>query len=226
MKSVSFRGKEIKYNSGDDFWNGLYGWEEKTFDILDKYIGKDSVFFDIGAYNGVLSIYASMLGAKCVCFEPDKTAFDQLTENLELNNTNAICYNVAVSDTDGVENLSNQSDKYGDSMSSLIQRNGFPEGYSVDTTKLESFMQYCNTKPTFIKIDTEGAEIKIIPSSVYILRELDCPLYLSLHPFWFPDREENLSEIYEALIQVYKLDYIKSDFLKLTSSCELLLLPK
>ena len=71
MPEIIFRGHTFNYQGNEGFWNGLDGWEKETFDVLDKYIGKDSVVLDVGAWMGIISLYASKLGGNAFAFEPD-----------------------------------------------------------------------------------------------------------------------------------------------------------
>lgn len=234
-KSISFRGKTIYYQQRDSFWESLNGFEPEMFDVLDKYISPGSVFLDIGAWNGVCSIYASLLGARCHSIEPDPIAFLELGENIEINKSNCVPYFVAISNREGKQpllNFTNDSNEpaFGNSMSSLLSRYENEGGVDVDTTTLLEFLglRMVNIeKPDFIKMDAEGAEAIIIPSSLAVLEHTACPLYISFHPFWFKDREGYLRSMYDLLSQIYKMGVSEDDFMNMKADGgQFLLLPK
>ncbi len=52
------------------------GFEPDLFDALDEHIHPGSVFIDIGAWIGFVSIYAAQLGATVHSYEPDPAAYN------------------------------------------------------------------------------------------------------------------------------------------------------
>ena len=229
IKHLTFRGKKILFKRNGAFWAGVRevnGWQPDAFDVFDKYIKRGDVFLDIGAWNGVCSIYASLLGAKCYAVEPDMTAFEELKENIEINKSNCEIRNVSISNVTGSGYLSNHTKVFGNSMSSLINRHDSDIGYLVPTYTLEDFIISGNITPTFIKMDIEASEILVIPSSANILKKLNCPLYLELHPFWFPDLEKNMNDIADVLFDVYDVGMTREEFTSRRGNTSLLLIPK
>jgi FkbM family methyltransferase len=206
MNTKLFRGKEIKYKRRPDFWENLEGWEEETIDLLDKYMGPGKTLLDIGAWNGIVSVYAHLLGSDVYAVEPDVNAFMELEENFELNDISLFhSSHMAVSDKNGSVTLLNESGGFGNSMSSVMKRKGKETGVTVNATTLSDIVEFWDIKPDFIKMDTEGSELLIIPSSIDILKKLSCPLYLSLHPMWYPNPKEDMQKIEEALSEIYDL---------------------
>ena len=66
--------------------NKLY--EKDTCYLINKYIEKDSIFFDIGANEGFFSVLASkkIITGKIYCFEPQKNLLKIIEKNLLKNN--------------------------------------------------------------------------------------------------------------------------------------------
>lgn len=202
MSQIVFRNKTIKYSGRPEFWESLpnEGWEPETFTVLERFLGPGKVFLDIGSWNGVLSIYASLLGAECFSYEPDPIAFNELLENVILNESHVTIAQVAIAMSNGKLALS--SDEFGNSMSSLV-RAGKEHSVMVPTATLASSMKDLDIKPDLIKIDTEGAESVIIPYSLETLRAANCPLLLSLHPQWLSN--EDVKRIWDSLEKVYDM---------------------
>ena len=79
---------EFEFDVANDktFWNEVETWEPETFDIVKQYADPKKSFIDIGAWNGVVSLYASGLYKEVIAIEPDLIAFDKLIRNVQLNN--------------------------------------------------------------------------------------------------------------------------------------------
>lgn len=182
---VNHRGHIINHMFDDDFWAGIKSWEVETFEALDNYLGKGKTFLDIGAWNGVFSLYAASLGATVYAVEPDPVAYDKLVKNISLNSSNIIAINEAVSDKTGAAYLWNEDGNMGNSMSSLIENRYDAEvPWQVKTTTITDLISKYEIKPDLIKMDIEGGEGIVIPYSFGALKKLSCPLHLSIHPVW------------------------------------------
>jgi FkbM family methyltransferase len=200
---IQFRGKTIRYASRSDWWGLVESgqWEPNTFDVIERFISPGKVFLDVGAWNGVCSIYANLLGGECHSIEPDRTALNELLDNFSMNNIKSPVYNYAISDYTGFTEISNEIGAMGNSNTSLLSRYEKEDKTPVRCFTLQDFIEKNNIKPDLIKVDTEGSEALIIPASIEILKKCNCPLYLSLHPYWLT--EEQTKNIFEALEQVY-----------------------
>ncbi|MBT8118484.1 MAG: FkbM family methyltransferase [Gammaproteobacteria bacterium] len=89
--------------------------------MLDKYLSKDSVYCDIGAWIGPTLIFAARKCKQAYCFESDTIAYRFLLWNISLNNLkNVLPNNIALSDKDGIETISSLGTELGDSMTSLL----------------------------------------------------------------------------------------------------------
>jgi FkbM family methyltransferase len=132
-----------------------------------KYIS-DGIFLDVGANAGYYSLVFARQGMKCFAFEPIKHIYNKLVKNVELNNLDITCLDVAVQDdpdkefiniysiecVDG-DNLTN------DGLSSLVNIGLYRTGtHLVKATTLDKFCE--NKNISFIKIDAEGFDYNII----------------------------------------------------------------
>jgi hypothetical protein len=64
---------------------------------------------------------------------------------------------------------------------------------------------------SLIKIDIEGAECMVLQSSKDFLAKYKPIIFLSLHPFWFPDKENDISKIWDAVCDTYDVTLIFFD---------------
>ena len=58
---------------------------KNTTDIFDRYIDKNTIYIDIGAWIGPTLFYAAQLADKSIAIEADPVAFKRLSENLSIN---------------------------------------------------------------------------------------------------------------------------------------------
>lgn len=170
-----------------DFWAGVHAWEPDTFDVLDTYMGRGKVLLDIGAWNGVCSLYAASLGAVSYAVEPDLTAYAELLENIEANPEFKIFpIPSAVTAHDGVAQLYN-FDKFGNSMSSTQLVRG--QSYEVPSQRLETLAASLHFD--LLKLDIESAELVVIPDALEFLVSRQKPVYVSTHPYWYPHEKDD-----------------------------------
>lgn len=133
----------------------------------------DGYFVNIGANDGI-SLDNTLLfekeGWSGVCIEPNPEIYKKL-----INNRTCVCYNVALSDTDGIVNFL-KIDGYAEMLSGilefydprhlqrvdreLIQHGGTKTIIEIESRKFSSLN--INDKIDYVSIDVEGAELKIL----------------------------------------------------------------
>lgn len=215
MKKVTIKGKEISVSDKrPDFWAAVEAgqWEPDTFDIIERFI-KDKIFIDIGAWNGVCSLFAAALGAICHSVECDEVAFSELEENTDPN-PNIKIYELAIGNVDGILNLKTQSN-FGNSESSLVTREGTVNEIPVLSRTMLSFFHDIDVNPSdcLIKIDIEGGEVFLLKEAESFLRQYKPTIYISFHPAWFPKKDENIKEIIDIIFSIYKVKRMKDGVL-------------
>lgn len=176
-----------------DFWD-LYqrDWEMATFKIFERYLKKDKGFIDIGAWIGPTVLYGSQIAKKCYCFEPDKTAYEYLQNNIDENKDikdKIKCFDFGIANKNSKETFYVGSGAT--SISSLLPIWNKSESYTIEVHDFAAAIEISGMdfkEINFIKIDIEGAEYELIPSLVeYIKKTNNFPtLYISLHaPFTY-----------------------------------------
>jgi hypothetical protein len=68
-----------------DFWENFSSWENETFEILDRFLDKNKIFIDIGAWIGPSSIYASRKSKHIFALENDTKSIEILEQNCKDN---------------------------------------------------------------------------------------------------------------------------------------------
>ncbi|GAA0729741.1 hypothetical protein GCM10009430_40180 [Aquimarina litoralis] len=185
LKNYSFK---IDPGQNKHYWEYINAtdWEPHTFTIFDYFIHKESNVLDIGAWSGVLTLYAAKIANKVHAIDPDPICFKELNTNIKLNPSIAKkikTYNKAISDVKETLKLSAR-DSYGASSSSILNRKRDTENsLELETLSLIDFIESTGIQEIdFIKMDVEGAEFKILPKIGKTIEKLNHPtLYVSFH---------------------------------------------
>lgn len=166
-------------------------WEPQTLRILSEYLTPGSVFYDIGAWIGPTTLYAAPRCRHVYCFEPDLVAYQYLLWNLRLNRpANVTPFNVALHTENGISAMSSFGGEAGDSQSSLLNP-ADSNGMQVLCLTLETWIDIVKPeKPSFIKMDIEGAEFELLPAIADFLDIHKPILYLSTHGHLMKDNEK------------------------------------
>ena len=152
---------------------------EVTFKATD-------ILWDIGSHNGHYAVLAASIvkGENQVfSFEPDSTARKAQIGTIQLNqfSKKIQLFDFAVGEKDGVIQF---MDLGGNANSHIIKNSG-PQSENVTVLKCRSLNSLLLElpKPTFIKIDTEGAEIDILKGGSELLKDTNVKFICELHPF-------------------------------------------
>jgi FkbM family methyltransferase len=139
-------------------------WEEGNVQLINKYARPGSTFIDVGAHIGTITIPAARkVGqrGRVVSFEPQPKIFRELNHNLMLNGIkNVSTYRFAISDKVGQVNLFPLVS--GNEGGTPIDPNTNSKNQLADAVTLDSF-DFKDV--SFIKIDVEGWEEKVLRSS-------------------------------------------------------------
>ena len=170
------------------FVNGIY--EEKYLKLIEQNLPLNSVFIDVGANVGAISVLLAKRrpDVTIYAFEASPRVFHYLKINKdqnELNNLNI--YNSAIHSNDDLElPFYSPEDKNGKGSFSPVFTN---KSELVKTISLDTFFKNNNLTPNFIKVDVEGYEGLIFESmNNYLSNPNSCPIL-----FEFVDWAEKLA---------------------------------
>jgi FkbM family methyltransferase len=212
IRRTSFLVTERDAPGAEDFWDLVEkgGWEWDTYLIFDEFLDKDHSYIDIGAWIGPTVLYGSQVARHCYAIEPDDVAFKILVENINLNSglrSKITLFNGCIGDLSGDVKLGTMTD-FGDSMSSISFVE--PRNYlTVQSLTLDEFTQKNDIRDcNFVKMDIEGGESLVLPSMKTYLQKNSPTLFLSLHPYWFKDKERDSKQIMDVLKTYKHLYYV------------------
>jgi FkbM family methyltransferase len=182
---------------------------------LKQYLQPGDTYWDVGANYGLTVLQvAPILGqnGKILAIEPSQANLEVLHRNIHLNNHENITeiLEAAVCDSHGGTikfSLLNEGDSPSNSLmfseinQSLDPNVDIPEvsqEISVPSVSLDGLISEGRTSPKLVKIDVEGAELKVLEGASQLLSSEHKPiLILAVHPFWqaTPDDCKNIVKI-------------------------------
>lgn len=178
-------------------------------DLFSSDLQPGDTAIDIGAHHGQ---YCILMAAACgaagnvVAFEPDPYAREMLACNLALNPglKPPRVEPFALSDTDGEAVLYSRG---GNSQSSLA-RSGtefaadhHSESIHVRTMRLDTYLEQNKSPvPKWVKIDAEGAEIRILRGAPRLLGGTT-RIICELHPYAWPEFGNDYAELQRLITQ-------------------------
>lgn len=158
--------------------------EPEVRNFIDQYLKDGDTFFDIGANVGVFSLYAAKKykDISLYCFEPEYSNLHLLKENIIFNDLTrqTKIFSSAVGDNVGLSTLHLQDTKPGaaahtESKTKILKTD---EGYDVVlaegifTVTLDYICEELGVVPNGIKIDTDGAEDRVLKGAQKVLADL------------------------------------------------------
>lgn len=145
------------------------GFERKTLNWWPKLIVPGSTVLDVGAYSGLFSISAKLLGAgRVVALEPMPIMLKRLRENLKRNKVSVEVIEAAASDESGTAELTyspHVAMTSGASLSGALSAN--PGSMTVKTITIDSLdlQNLCA-----VKIDVERHEVPVLKGAFETLQ--------------------------------------------------------
>lgn len=179
-------------------------YDIKTYENIK--IESNNPILDLGGHIGLFALkFARLNRGEVYTFEPSKESFNLLKKNVEINHIkNVQAINAAVSDKAGMLKL--YLHKYSAANSILNKTNHW---VNVKSIGLGDFIKQNKIKKIeLIKIDVEGAEYKILKSSINVLKKTS-KVILELHEDILS--KEQLKEI-ERIFE--KLKFRKKEMIK------------
>lgn len=166
--TITMRLDVSKAMGASFYWIGFHEFNEWRY--LQSFLKPEMIFFDVGANQGEYSLFAAKRLTKGTvhAFEPVSLYYNQLCTNKDLNKfSNIETHAIGLSDQEGslpvyMEEIDSHSQNEG--LASLFKggdRTRFVE--TIELRVLDLLVDALKlTRLDFIKIDVEGAELKVL----------------------------------------------------------------
>ncbi len=190
-RHITIDGREISmYVSPDSQLKYLKrsgSWDQDLVLLAQKYIKPGDEVWDIGANVGVFTFAAAAMSktGNVLAFEPDTFLIEVIRASRKRNGLrNVQAIPAAIASEDGfAEFLVAERGRASNSLKSAVGRSqmgGVRDSFLVPTFSGESVHRRLNSRPSFIKIDVEGAELQVLEGCKSVLRSLKPLVFIEL----------------------------------------------
>lgn len=220
-KNTSFKMMHYGFQLENDlFWMGLVnGWEKESISIWLKLAQKYDSILDIGANTGVYALMTKSLNPKATvhAFEPVKRVYDKLKHNVELNNFDITCHEVALSNSTGKAIIYDQPTEhvYSVAVNVDISNTGLQTiPTEINTLRLDDFIMRENISHIdLIKLDVETHEAEVVEGMGIFVEKFKPDFLIEL-------LNDEVAEKVETLIQSIDYDFYNIDETSGLTKCE------
>jgi FkbM family methyltransferase len=180
----------IRINWVKEHYEGFWGkvqrgeWEPETYREIDRHVTAETVFLDLGANIGAITLYAAHKASRVICLEPDPISHAKLLANIQVNPAVADKISVIAKAAHPAPHpIRFGSQKTGgDSMSSAILPD-LKTIWTVETLTPSEInaMLPPEPVPVFVKMDIEGGEYDLIPAARVLWNRRGLTLLMQTH---------------------------------------------
>lgn len=168
------------------------------------------VVYEIGAFQGLLTLFLSGRAAQVIAYEPNPASYRRVLDNLRLNGrSNVQVRHLAVGDRAGTLTLLCDAlmpgGTSGDPALAAQIRSSSPTARVMDVPVVtidEDIETHGLPAPDFVKIDIEGMELAALRGMRRTLTRHRPALYLEMHGATFAHKDENVRAIQTFLDEI------------------------
>jgi FkbM family methyltransferase len=175
--------------------------------FLSKLNIKNLVVYDIGAFQGVLSLFFSKSARHVVAYEANPRNFKRVLENIELNGIrNITVRNLAAGDRDGsvalvFDRVMTGAGSCDPRISEQIKSGQHSESVSVSMVRVDDDIRLHGLPPPqLIKLDIEGAELAALHGLRQTLEQYRPALYIEMHGATEDEKIANARQLVDFLL--------------------------
>jgi FkbM family methyltransferase len=168
--------------------------------VQTREMAQGPVLIDVGANMGLTSVPRVVLGdfARAYCAEPDPLNYRALVRNVVDNGLRGLVLpdQVAIGDTDGPVLLRHAKYSGGHRVSSE------PHPWKTIQVQSRTLNQWCREMRidldlvTFVKVDTQGSEVKVLRGAADLLARRHIAWQLEVAPAWLESAGTSAAELY------------------------------
>lgn len=179
-------------------------FDKEVFDLSKKFIKPDSVVLDAGANYGQMSILFSKLFSNILVysFEASMFTFNILSKNAQLNSKNIKTINCVLSNSNGEEYLKKPSlKKYGTYGSEVVEFSSDELNRYHKKTLIKKIDDFIfEKKVSFMKIDVEGWDLKVLEGSIKTIEQNRMPIIFE----YAPEYQEKMNYSFDDYVNFFK----------------------
>jgi FkbM family methyltransferase len=150
-------------------------------EIFMRTVKKGHIVVDVGAFIGGYTYLFSELGSKVYAFEPVPYLFNILRFHCNLFNLkNVLTENKAVADHEGYLKLILSEGNVQDNR--LAYAENVNKYVLVDTISLDKYFERYSVLPDIVKIDTQGADYKVIKGMMNLIKKKNLIIFCEFWP--------------------------------------------
>lgn len=181
------------------------GSEHVVLQSFVEVVKPGALLYDVGANAGIYSLLAARLGARTVAFEPAVAAAALLRDHLELNGLAVEVVEDVVCDREGSITFYEQGSATTSSLSEASARTG--EAFLDDpvlaverpATTIDAFSRARGEWPDVVKVDVEGAELRVLRGARGWLQRRRGVLLLEVHPWSLAQLDATPADVFDLL---------------------------
>jgi len=196
------RGMSWFCNREHQFWMPLGVYEKETTQWLENQIQTDTIFFDIGANAGYFSLLGSRI-AKCgkvISFEPVPTNIETIKSHISENKINNIIIEpIVISDKACLVEFSIEKTNANSHISDVKIEHAVSNPLNtinVQSVTLDEFSLEKKITPNVVKMDVEGAEVKVLMGAANLLKSGNAVWIISTHSTSLYEDCKNIMQSY------------------------------
>jgi len=210
-------GRSLKIDLEGDYY-GLQFWENfenrkyepDTVGFVEDRVDSNSLFFDIGAANGAITLLAAVQGARVLAYEPNPVIYEVLKRNIDLNEavTNRVeIVNSGISNTDFLLDFSKGADST--VISDIVV--GHKEKDMVRSIPILSLSSQLErvlpSEKVFVKMDIEGAEWRILGDRDCLrsMKKVNATMILAVHPGFYRPHKKYFRGLNRLSLEIFRL---------------------
>lgn len=176
-----YKGIRLQIYLGNDLSRCLFlggAYEPNEFAFLDEVIGDGMVFIDVGANDGLYTLFAAAKvgdDGKVIALEPSRREYSRLQTNLYLNQgKNVEAYRLGASNYNGFAtlNIADYEHEGHNTLGELCYDSAVSHSEEIEVRQLDDLLAEDEIKSVdCVKIDVEGAEKAVLEGMGRILAE-------------------------------------------------------
>lgn len=175
MESFDVNGILLRAD-GDRVVESLDGgksYQPEAFDFWMAAAEPEVCMIDVGAYTGVYGIAGAVAGAEVWAFEPDRSAYRRMVENVELNQTSIYGFPVALSNIKGYAESDEEQKRVvlGGKRSYTYANHADANSQYVRSALLDEYGPRFGYPVAAIKIAVNGSELRVLRGALKTIRE-------------------------------------------------------